>query len=203
MIVVVDTGLGNLRSILRGLQRAGGRAVASADPRDVEKAERIVIPGVGSFGDAMAKLTSDGLDDVLERKALGERVPTLGICLGMQLLGDWSDEGGCAGLGWVRGRTARLRPADPPLPVPHLGWNTVALERESALFQGVPAGACFFFAHSYGVSCDDATDAVGRTEYGVPFVSVLQRGNVFGTQFHPEKSHSNGLRVLRNFLAWC
>jgi glutamine amidotransferase len=201
--VVVDAGIGNLRSILRGLERAGAAAVASSDPDALAGAGRIVLPGVGGFGHAMETLSASGLAGVLARKVLVERTPVLGICLGMQLLTAWSEEGERDGLGWIRGRTERLAVEKrEPCKVPHLGWNTVERQRDCPLFEGVPDEACFYFAHSYAVRCDDAQDVVGRTEHGALFVSALQREHVFGIQFHPEKSHANGLQVLRNFLSW-
>lgn len=204
MIVLVNYGVGNLDSILRAFRASGGTASVASRVEDLERADGIVLPGVGSFGKAMAHLRESGLLPVLERKALEEGVPTLGICLGMQMFTKHSEEGGVDGLGWIDGETRRFdfRELEPPPKVPQLGWNDVARRKESPLFEGVHPDACFYFAHSYCVFCEDASVVLATTRYGCEYVSAVQRGNLFGTQFHPEKSHAAGLKVVENFTRY-
>lgn len=204
MIVVVEYGVGNFQSLVRGLRQAGAEAVVSADPADVLRAERLVLPGVGSFARAAERLADQALRLALTRKVIEQRTPLLGICLGLELLTDSSEEGGGGGLGWIRGATRRLSGAGDsgPVPVPHLVWNRVRRVRDCPLLAGLSSDACFYFAHSFHVECDDPADVACTTSYGAPFVSVVQRGHIFGTQFHPEKSHANGIGLLRRFLGY-
>jgi len=205
MIVVVDHGMGNLQSVVRALSRVGGRPIVSSRVEDIERADKIVLPGVGSLLHGMEKLKRDHLLPALSRKVLTDGAPILGICLGQQMFGKWSEEGNAEGLGWVDGFSRRLRfdPSQPLRKIPHIGWNTVRFRPDCPLFQGVPADACFYFAHSYYLSCEDAENVAGTTEYGSTFVSAIHKGRIFGTQFHPEKSQANGLLVLRNFVHNC
>lgn len=202
MIVVIDCGMGNLQSVTRGLRQAGGNAVVSSSEDDVRRAQHIVLPGVGSFAQGIHNLTSCGLLPVLTERAVEERIPVLGICLGHQLLTNFSEEGDQEGLGWIEARTRRIPVADdnPPLKLPHMGWNTLNRTTSCSLLDGIPDDACFYFAHSYAVSCSDETVVAATTDYGEPFVSVMRRDNICGVQFHPEKSHAHGITVLRNFL---
>jgi glutamine amidotransferase len=203
-IVVIDCGMGNLQSIVRALQRVGGNAVASSSIADVTAAEKIVLPGVGSLAQGMENLARHGLLPVLSKKILEGGAPVLGICLGHQMLTAWSEEGHAAGLGWIDGYTRRIHDAPPGtrLKIPHIGWNTLTLRKDCPLFKGIPADACFYFAHSYCVSCNDPAAVVATTHYGSDFVSAVQKGNIFGTQFHPEKSQAHGLAVLQNFVRY-
>ncbi|HYD50225.1 MAG TPA: imidazole glycerol phosphate synthase subunit HisH [Terriglobales bacterium] len=203
MIVVIDSGTGNLHSVVRAFERIGAAAIVSVSPHQVAKAERIVLPGVGSARAAMATLAEHQLIEPLEQRVRGDCVPFLGICLGLQLLTRTSEEGEVSGLGWIAAATVRLRPTDPLQKVPHLGWSDVNIRRSAPLFAGVPAGACFYFAHSYAVRCDDETSIAAEAEYGMRFAAAVQQGNVFGVQFHPEKSQAHGLQVLRNFVDCC
>jgi glutamine amidotransferase len=201
--VIVDFGLGNLRTIQHKLMRIGIDSKISADPRDVEQAQVLVLPGVGHFGTGMNNLRQRGLIPVLNRKVLEEHTPIMGICLGMQLLSEWSEEGDVAGLGWIKGRTRRFRfdgLATPPK-VPHVGWNTLMPVRSSPLLEGIPQTQRFYFTHSYHVCCSQPEDVLTTTNYGYDFVSVIHRDNIFGTQFHPEKSHRIGMEIMRNFIA--
>ena len=198
---MIDCGIGNLQSVVRALQRVGGIATASSSVADVRAAERIVLPGVGSLAQGMEHLTRHGLLPVLSEKVLEDGTPVLGICLGLQMLTAGSEEGNAVGLGWIDGYTRRIR-GDARLKIPHIGWNTLALRRECPLFEGVPADACFYFAHSYSVTCTDPATVVATTRYGSDFVSAIQRGNIFGIQFHPEKSQAHGLAVLQNFVRY-
>jgi glutamine amidotransferase len=204
VIVVIDCGMGNLGSVVRALRRVGADAAASSAADDVAAAEKIVLPGVGSLAQGMANLRRHQLLPVLARRVLDERTPVLGICLGLQMLTAWSEEGNAPGLGWIDGQTRRLRcePPDARLKVPHLGWNTLRVERPCLLLDGLSEEACFYFAHSYGVSCADPAVVAATTHYGCDFVSVVHRDNIFATQFHPEKSQANGLTVLSNFVRY-
>ncbi|MEX1156010.1 MAG: imidazole glycerol phosphate synthase subunit HisH [Chloroflexota bacterium] len=202
-VVVVNAGIGNLGAIPNMLKRLGTAARITADAGEIATADRIILPGVGAFDAAMQSLVDLGLIEVLNHKALDERVPILGVCLGMALLGAGSEEGRLPGLGWIAGRAIRFQPDDdgPPLRIPHMGWNYVRPTDSGALFAELGASPRFYFAHSYHLVCDDQADVAGMTRYGHPFVSAVHRGNISGIQFHPEKSHRFGLQVFRNFLA--
>jgi glutamine amidotransferase len=199
-ITIVDYGMGNLASVSKALDRLGATPRVTADPREVERAERLIVPGVGAFGDAMAELARRRLiEPILAFAARGR--PLLGICLGMQILMETSEEApGVDGLGLVPGRVKLLRVAEK---VPHMGWNTVARVRPAPLLRGLPDAPYVYFVHSYYVApTGESEDAVaGRTTHGIEFASVLWQGNVQATQFHPEKSQALGLRILNNFLS--
>jgi glutamine amidotransferase len=196
-VALVDYGMGNRRSVEKALEHVGARVARTADRDDIAAAEAIVLPGVGAFPEAMRRLTALRLvDTIRERAAAG--VPLLGICLGMQLLFDSSEEHeGAAGLGLLPGAVTRLDA--PGLKVPHIGWNTVTFSRPSALTDGLGAAAAFYHVHTYACRPREESDVVGRGEYGERFVSIVERGNVMGAQFHPEKSSLDGLALLRNF----
>ncbi len=201
MIVVVDYGVGNLGSIVNMLRRIGCEAIASNDPRDITAAKRLILPGVGAFDPAMARLSESGLVDSLLRRVVEEGAPLLGICLGMQLLTEGSEEGLLPGLGWLPARTVRFHFDDrePGLRVPHMGWNTAVIRGEDSLFASAAADARYYFAHSYHVRCHDEGHVLTTTQYGVQFHSAVRLDNIYGTQFHPEKSHTYGMDLLRAF----
>lgn len=201
MIVIVDYGLGNLASILNMLRKIGVAARISSDPGEIESAEKLVLPGVGSFDSGMAALEERGLVPVLTRKALDGGTPLLGLCLGMQLLTRGSEEGRRPGLGWIDATTVRFRfPQDTPrLPVPHMGWNRIRVERRSPILAALPDPSRFYFVHSYHVVCGSSDVVLATTNYGYDFPSIIGRGNLVGTQFHPEKSHRFGMALLRSF----
>jgi imidazole glycerol-phosphate synthase subunit HisH len=201
-VTIVDYGMGNLGSIANMFKKLGAPTVVARSAVDVAAAQRLVLPGVGSFDTGMRHLGDTGLREVLDQKATQERVPTLGICLGMQLLMHRSDEGELAGLGWIDGEVRRLTldGAAPPLRLPHMGWNTVDIVRPDGLYAGMTGEVRFYFVHSYGVACRTEDDVLSTTTYGETFVSALRHGNIFGTQFHPEKSHRFGMQLLKNFL---
>lgn len=203
MVAIVDYGVGNLQSLERAFSAAGAITRVTGDEAELSQASAIVLPGVGHFQEAMEHLHARGLIAALERRVMGEGVPLLGVCLGMQLLMQRSDEGDVPGLGWISGQVRGLRQLcdDPALRVPHIGWNAVNAPAESRLFTGLPQGSCFYFAHSFAAPAADAEYAA-HAVYGAPFVAAVEQGNLFGTQFHPEKSHANGLHLLRNFLAY-
>ena len=202
MLVIVDFGMGNLRSIQYKLRKIGIDAVVSSQAEDVEKAGRLILPGVGYFATAMKNLREYKLVPVLNRKVLEEQTPVLGICLGMQLFARWSEEGNTEGLGWLDAEVRRFsfEGTDAGLRVPHVGWNTINPRKESFLLAGVTPGQRFYFTHSYHVCCKSADDVLAATHYGYDFVSVVQKGNILGVQFHPEKSHRRGIELFRNFV---
>jgi len=202
-LVVVDAGIGNLGAIPNMLKRIGATARITNRADEIAAADRVILPGVGAFDAAMRTLNELGIVDALTQKATVERVPVLGVCLGMQLLFRGSEEGDIPGLGWIDGEVVKfqLDAADRSVRVPHMGWNYVAAENGAALLAGFEQTPRFYFAHSYHVRCDDPDDVAGWTSYGYRFASVVQHGNIGGIQFHPEKSHRFGLKVFENFLA--
>ena len=198
-VVVIDYGMCNLDSVARALEVCGADAVVSGESSAVEKPDAIVLPGVGGFRDAMNELTAHGLAKALRRRVLAERVPFLGICLGMQLMADRGYEGGkTAGLGLVPGEVIRLEPELDETRIPHIGWNEVVQVRPSVLFEGIQDKRDFYFVHSYHMSCSPEF-VIGRTPCFGEFISAVQKDFCFGVQFHPEKSQKGGLRLLRNF----
>lgn len=200
MITIVDYGMGNLGSILNMFKRIGAAAVITGDLDKISQAEKLLLPGVGSFDNAMLRIEESGLRQVLDRKALVERVPVLGICLGMQLLTRSSEEGSRPGLGWIAASTSRF-PALPGVKVPHMGWNVAQPTRESALTRDLPEEVRFYFVHSYCVQVDHEEDAILKSTYGISFAAALQHENIYGAQFHPEKSHRFGMQLLKNFAS--
>lgn len=198
MITIVDYGIGNLGSIRNMFKRIGAPAVTTGDPELIAAAEKILLPGVGAFDTAIERIDAAGLRPVLDRKALEDKTPILGICLGMHLLTRGSDEGKLPGLGWIAADTVRF-PALPDLKVPHMGWNLVRPTRPSALTAGLGPDARFYFAHSLHVRADEPGDALLTSHHGIDFDAAIQRGNIYGAQFHPEKSHRFGMQLLANF----
>lgn len=204
MITVVDYQMGNLASIVNMLKRAGFAAQLSSRPEDIGAADKLILPGVGAFDTGMTNLAELGLIEPLTEKVVGGGTPVLGICLGMQLLLEGSAEGQRPGLGWVRGRCVRFDFTDTPaatarLKVPHMGWNEARPQRRDSLFSTMTEDAGFYFVHSFHAMCDDPADVLATTTHGYEFVSAIQRGNIAGTQFHPEKSHRHGMRLLARF----
>lgn len=200
MIGIIDYGLGNLRSVLGAVEKLGHAGTVSADASVLAGCEKLILPGVGAFGDGMGKLAGRGLIDPLTNLVRLERKPILGICLGFQLLAETSEEFGAhEGLGWIPGHVKRIRPTEHTLRVPHVGWNDFNITGDCVLFDDVPDPALFYFVHSYHLETDPAI-TVGTCDYGAPLCAAVQAGNVFGTQFHPEKSQQHGLKVLQNFL---
>jgi len=198
MITIVDYGMGNLRSVQKALERVGAEAQICSDPDRIGASDKLVLPGVGAFRDAIGELRRQGLVEPI-RQHLAADKPFLGICLGLQLLMDVSHEDGTwEGLQVLRGEVVRFA-EQPELKVPHMGWNQIVDAVASPLLAGIPPEAYFYFVHSYYVVPEDASVIATRTEYGVPFTSMVQRGRMFATQFHPEKSQQVGLQLLRNF----
>lgn len=199
MIAIIDYGAGNIRSIEKALEHVGAAVQVTDEPSVVTRAQAVVLPGVGSGGAAMARMTQRGLDDAI-RQSTQEGKPFLGICLGMQLLADHHAEGEVDGLSLFAGEVRRI-PHGPK--IPHMGWNQVMPQRSAlAIFEGIQPDAYFYFAHSYYVEPQDQHGVAAVTDYGSPFCSVIVTERVWGTQFHPEKSGSVGLQLLKNFLRW-
>jgi imidazole glycerol-phosphate synthase subunit HisH len=202
-VVIVDYGMCNLDSVRRAFEDLGARVVVTDDAVGLERADRIVLPGVGAFPDAMHNLRARGLDDALTKQVLDGGVPFLGVCLGMQLLATVGHEGeSTTGLGWFDAEVLRLTPTAEGERVPHIGWNEVDVTGNNPLFDGIPPRADFYFVHSFHVVCHDATAVAATTPYCGTFTSAIARGNVFATQFHPEKSQHWGRRLLENFAAF-
>lgn len=201
MITVVDYGMGNLGSIMNMLRKIGVPARLSSSPGEIGNADKLILPGVGSFDAGMRNLADRGLVDPLAEKAVARGAPVLGICLGMQLMAKRSEEGTLPGLGWIDAEVVRFRPPleGERLKVPHMGWNTVAAGKNCPLFRGSGPELRYYFVHSYHVVCGDPSDIAGTSRHGTEFVSAFHRGNLYGVQFHPEKSHKFGMGLLRNF----
>jgi imidazole glycerol-phosphate synthase subunit HisH len=204
VVVIVDYGMGNVASIATMLKKIGAQVALSADTYQIASADKLILPGVGAFDSAMQSLQARNLIPVLNECVLQRRMPVLGICLGMQLFTKGSEEGKLPGLGWLNARTIRIssKEQQPALRVPHMGWNTVHVLRPCVLFRDTAQQPRFYFVHSYHVICDDGEDVTAITHHGVDFASSFERGNVFGVQFHPEKSHKFGMKVLENFVCW-
>ncbi len=210
-VAIIDYGSGNLRSAAKAFARAAADAglaadvVVTADPACVARADRIVLPGVGAFADCKRGLAAlPGMVGAMDDAVRGRGKPFLGICVGMQLLATVGHEHGThEGLGWIAGEVGVLRPADPGLKIPHMGWNNLEFrEGGHPLLAGLAPGAHAYFVHSYVLRCRDPSDVVAVADYGGPVVALIARGNIAGTQFHPEKSQATGLRLIANFLSW-
>lgn len=194
-IAIVDYGVGNLKSVANAMAYLGWNTLVTGDGRELERADAVILPGVGAFPDAADRLRRTGLDKALLAQA--GRKPILGICLGMQLLFDWSEEGHiCKGLGLVKGGVKRIQT---DFKLPHIGWNSLTFPNPSPLFRGVDEGAYVYFVHSYCGHAAREEDVAARTQYGPPVVAAVARGGVYGCQFHPEKSGEVGLHILKNF----
>lgn len=201
-IAIVDYGMGNLASVSNALGYLGIDSIVTRSAEDLQKADGIILPGVGAFGEAMINLRSLDLVVPLTDLVVDQRKPFLGICLGMQLLVEHSNElGEHEGLGWIPGGVERL-PAEPDVSVPHVGWASLEEACVDPLLTGIKDGACFYFDHSYRVVCRDLKP-VAKVYSGVPIAAIMRRGNIAATQFHPEKSQRSGLRLLRNFSNAC
>lgn len=198
-IDIVDYGMGNLQSVRNALERLGCEVRVSDQAADLQQADALILPGVGAFGEAMTNLRRLGLVEVLRRAALDERKPLLGICLGMQLLADASEERGqYEGLSLIPGQVKAI-PVRADLRLPHMGWNGIAIRQSAPLFAGIPEGGAFYFVHSYHFECD-AAHVAAVTDYGTDITAAVQRDHIFGVQFHPERSQRKGQRLLKNFV---
>jgi len=201
MITIVNYGMGNLLSVQNMLKRIGAVCEITGDLEQISKAKKILLPGVGAFDAAVERIDSVGLREVLNKKALEEKVPVLGICLGLQLLTNSSEEGKLPGLGWIPAKTVKFNFQQPSnLKIPHMGWNEIHIMNQHALLCDLPAEPRFYFVHSFHAKAEDDKYVLARTHYGYDFDSVITNGdNIFGAQFHPEKSHKFGMKVLDNF----
>lgn len=199
-IAIVDYGLGNLRSIEKAFKKIYQHVDITRDINDLKKAEKIILPGVGHYKTGMINLKSMGIEKVLYNKVMIEKTPILGICLGMQLFCNYSEEGDCNGLGWIDANVVKFRVSNKiKYKIPHIGWNSLNLKQENQLKTNVEQKVLFYFVHSYHIECNDISDIWMTTNYDYEFVSGIKRGNIYGVQFHPEKSHDAGLELLKNF----
>lgn len=204
MITIINTGIGNFKSIQHMLTRIGENSILSKNPKDIEVADKLILPGIGSFDVGMQSLKDSNLIDVIKNTIACPTVKVLGICLGMQMLADSSEEGILPGLGIIKGHVRKFNfLADcENLKIPHMGWNYAVSRKKSILFSGYDTTPRFYFTHSYWLECDDESNVLSKTPYGGDFTSAVERDNrIYGVQFHPEKSHCFGLQLLRNFVS--
>lgn len=199
MIAVLDYGVGNLASVCNMLRKAGGDPRIARTPEDIMESQKLLLPGVGHFDHGMRMLNASGMRETLDRYALDLCRPVLGICLGAQILGKGSEEGELAGLGWID-MACRKLPAIPGIRVPHMGWNQITSNKSSPLLDGMGEDARFYFVHSYRMECSRAEDVLATAVHGIEFTCAVQRGNIIGTQFHPEKSLRHGLALMQSFV---
>ena len=200
MITIIDYGMGNLGSISNMFKRIGVESEVTGDKEKIASAKKILLPGVGAFDAAMERINEGGYREILDRKALQEKVPVFGICLGMQLLTNSSEEGKLPGLGWIPAKTTKFTfENDSKLKVPHMGWNRVYEKNQSLLIRDLPPEPRFYFVHSYYVLAENENHILTTTTHGVEFNSIIQKENIYGAQFHPEKSHKFGMKLLENF----
>jgi len=212
-IAIIDYGAGNLRSAAKAFERVahergqGDAITVTADPESVRRADRIMLPGVGAFADCMAGLNAvPGMIEVLDEKVIRSGTPFLGVCVGMQLLAtEGREKVVTQGLGWIPGAVEKIAPSDPALKIPHMGWNNISITHPHPLLAGIadgPDGLHAYFVHSYHLKTDDPAHLVATTDYGGALTACVGRDNIFGTQFHPEKSQALGLKLIENFLGW-
>lgn len=199
--VIVNYGMGNLASIQNMLRKIGCTSVISSHPEDIQQATHLILPGVGHFGRGMEQLHQLGLIPYLEEKVLQQKVPVLGICLGMQLMGRSSEEANVPGLGWINADFVKFRPeeASEKISIPHIGWEDIRVKKKDSILNPLPAEPRFYFVHSYHAVCRKPEDVLAEATYGYTFTAAYSRGNITGVQFHPEKSHAFGMQLFRNF----
>ena len=199
MITIIDYGMGNLHSVFKAFKRVGIKTVVSSRKEDVIASEKLILPGVGHFKKGIENLNKLGLVEVLNKRVVKEKIPLLGICLGMQLLTKFSEEGNAHGLGWIDAETIKFR-LEREFKIPHMGWNNINIKKGDSIFSGVKKNASFYFVHSFHVECKNEKEILAITNYGKGFVSMIRKENILGIRFHPEKSHSQGLQILKNFV---
>jgi imidazole glycerol-phosphate synthase subunit HisH len=200
-ITIIDYGMGNLRSVQKALQRINVECKVTSDKAAILEADKLILPGVGHFKNGMTQMQKLGLIDVLQKKVIELKTPILGICLGMQLFTKFSEEGNCLGLGYINATTLRLVPKNPQMKIPHMGWNSVIFRKNGLFSDADFADQSFYFVHSYYVKCKNQLDILGTTYYDQPFTSAIQKENIIGVQFHPEKSFKIGLHMLKKFCS--
>jgi glutamine amidotransferase len=201
MITIIDYKTGNLGSIQNILKRIGEDSVVTSDKDEIARATKLILPGVGAFDTGMRNLSVLNLIDILNKKVIEEKIPVLGICLGMQLLSKGSEEGSLPGLGWIDASTVRFEFEDSTeYKIPHMGWNFIRQHKTGRLFDNMYPDSRFYFVHSYFFSANDPEDVLTSTTYEIEFTSAIERGNILGVQFHPEKSHKFGMKLLKNFV---
>lgn len=201
MVVIIDYGLGNTASIKNMLKKIGTSSIISKEENEIQNASKLILPGVGHFAKGMQNLNFSGLIPALQKAVLYDKKPILGICLGMQLMTNHSEEGDCKGLRWIDAQTKKFSfGKNSNLKVPHMGWSNVNFKQNEALGENLYENARFYFVHSYYVSCTNEENVIGKTIYGFPFHSAIRSGNIMGVQFHPEKSHKFGMQLLENFV---
>jgi len=202
VIVVVDYGMGNLGTVATKIKKMDPSVVISSNPEEISKADKIILPGVGSFKAGMENLRNRNLIDILDKKVVRDKTPILGICLGMQLFTKKSEEGFVDGLGWIDAETIRFRfhTTQKGLKIPHMGWNTITIKNHHPLLGDLGDQPRFYFVHSYHAQCKNPENVVAQTEYGYSFPSVITQENIVGVQFHPERSHKFGMKILKNFV---
>lgn len=200
-VVIIDYNIGNIASIINMTRKIGYIAKLSNNPAEISKADALLLPGVGAFDSGMKNLKSSGLITVIEDKVLNQRTPILGICLGMQLLTKKSEEGVESGLGWINCETVKIKASTKDrIKIPHMGWNSVHPKNKKSIFKDFELDPRFYFVHSFCVDCRNSNNILGTTHYGNTFASSIYRDNIYGVQFHPEKSHRFGMQLLKNFL---
>ena len=199
MITIVDYGMGNVGSIKNMLKYIGTESIITSDPDQINKASKLILPGVGSFDIAMKNIIKNNLQEVLNIKALKDKIPVLGICLGMQILTNSSEEGISKGLGWINANTLKFKFDETNFKIPHMGWNTVELTNKNSLSKEFSTETRFYFVHSYYVKVKDEKNSILKTQYNIKFDSAINNENIYGVQFHPEKSHHFGAQLLKNF----
>jgi imidazole glycerol-phosphate synthase subunit HisH len=199
MIAILDYGMGNIKSIHNMFKKIGIESIITSDIHSIKNAKKFLLPGVGAFDHGIKSLKSAPFFDTFEKEVLDGNKQVLGICLGMQLLGKGSEEGNLEGLGWIDAQSIKFNLSDTTLAIPHMGWNRVKPLRDNALFEHLNERSRFYFVHSYHVTCNDANNILATTHYGTDFTCSINKGNIYGVQFHPEKSHKYGMQLLKNF----
>lgn len=203
MITIIDYGAGNIGSIQNMIRKIGGQAIVSSKEEDIYNAEKLILPGVGSFDYGMRQLNDSGLIASLNKKVIEDKTPILGICLGVQLFTKGSEEGALKGLSWFDAETIKFNlPIEKKLKVPHMGWNEIDIKKKSKLFTDMYEDPRFYFVHTYHLKSNSPSDILTESTYGYNFVSSLEKDNIVGVQFHPEKSHKFGMKILSNFIQY-
>ena len=208
MIVIIDYQVGNIGAIVNMLKRIGIESSVFSNIEDIKKADKLILPGVGSFDEGIKNLDQLNLIPVLREKVIEDKTPILGICLGMQLFSKKSEEGILEGLGWIDGEVKKFKfnnneSGQNRLKIPHIGWNTITIKKQDVLFEEMPEEPRFYFVHSYHFNCSNEDNVLATTGYGYEFPSIIKKENIIGVQFHPEKSHKFGMKLLKNFVELC